>query len=126
MTECFTRIALLVFTTVGVSLGLASPSAWLRKDGVDVVAVDVAKEALPTRPPGRRPNRVPPPMHTATRLAAPLIRRRARTRARIVPTVSTRRERRMAALDRLSMTWWAASSEGELSPIAREDGTARR
>src|SRR5688500_7253086 len=51
--------------------GLASPAAWLRRDGVDVRLVDVAKERL-------RSEDVATvdlvafhlPMHTATRLAA--------------------------------------------------------
>ena len=54
--------------------GLASPAAWLRRDGVDVRLVDVAKERL-------RSEDVATvdlvafhlPMHTATRLAAPVI-----------------------------------------------------
>ena len=55
--------------------GLASPAAWLRRDGVDVRLVDIAKEPLD-------PDVVASvdlvafhlPMHTATRLAAPVIR----------------------------------------------------
>src|SRR5262245_3132944 len=54
--------------------GLASAAAWLRGAGVDVTAVDAAKEKL-------APELVASagvigfhlPMHTATRLAAPLI-----------------------------------------------------
>ena len=54
--------------------GLASPAAWLRRDGVEVVVVDLAKERL-------APEIVASadlvafhlPMHTATRLAAPVI-----------------------------------------------------
>jgi radical SAM superfamily enzyme YgiQ (UPF0313 family) len=66
--------------------GLASPAAWLRRDGVDVVLVDIAKERL-------SPDVVASadlvafhlPMHTATRLAAPVIRsvRASNRRARI-------------------------------------------
>src|SRR5688572_5297287 len=55
--------------------GLASPAAWLRRDGVEVRLVDIAKEPLD-------PDIVASvdlvafhlPMHTATRLAAPVIR----------------------------------------------------
>jgi radical SAM superfamily enzyme YgiQ (UPF0313 family) len=55
--------------------GLASPAAWLRRDGVDVRCADVAKQKLD-------PNDVATadliafhlPMHTATRLAGPVIR----------------------------------------------------
>jgi radical SAM superfamily enzyme YgiQ (UPF0313 family) len=54
--------------------GLASAAAWLREAGWDVVCVDVAKEELP-------PERIAAadlvgfhlPMHTATRLAAPIL-----------------------------------------------------
>ena len=64
--------------------GLASPAAWLEDAGVDVGCLDVARDpfrdALVT---GDAPGDVPPadlvafhlPMHTATRLAVPLIRR---------------------------------------------------
>ena len=59
--------------------GLASPAAWLRRDGIDVRAVDLAKDTLTD-------GDVTAAtfigfhlaMHTATRLASPLIRR-ART-----------------------------------------------
>jgi radical SAM superfamily enzyme YgiQ (UPF0313 family) len=55
--------------------GLASPAAWLRRDGIDVRLVDIARERL-------TPDDVAAvdlvafhlPMHTATRLAAPVIR----------------------------------------------------
>ena len=54
--------------------GLASPAAWLRREGIDVRTVDVAKETL-------EPDALALadlvafhlPMHTATRLAAPAI-----------------------------------------------------
>src|SRR5436190_11209921 len=56
--------------------GLASPAAWLRREGVEVRCVDLAKEKLP-------PDAFDDvgligfhlPMHTATRLAAPVIRK---------------------------------------------------
>jgi len=56
--------------------GLASPAAWLRREGVDVDCVDTSRERL-------EDNRITDaslvafylPMHTATRLAAPLIER---------------------------------------------------
>jgi radical SAM superfamily enzyme YgiQ (UPF0313 family) len=56
--------------------GLASPAAWLRKEGVDVQAVDVAKEKLSDEA-IRSADLIGfhLPMHTATRLAAPLIRK---------------------------------------------------
>ena len=56
--------------------GLASPAAWLRRDGVDVQCVDVAKERLPDQT-IQSADLVAfhLPMHTATRLAAPLIRK---------------------------------------------------
>ena len=55
--------------------GLASPAAWLRREGVEVRVVDAAKEKL------HADDTVDVdlvafhlPMHTATRLAAPVIR----------------------------------------------------
>ena len=56
--------------------GLASPSAWLRKAGVEVVCVDLAREKLPEDT--VRTTDVVGfflPMHTATRLALPVIDR---------------------------------------------------
>jgi radical SAM superfamily enzyme YgiQ (UPF0313 family) len=55
--------------------GLASPAAWLRREGLEVDCLDAAKDCLtPDRV--RRAHLVAfhLPMHTATRLAAPLIR----------------------------------------------------
>jgi radical SAM family protein len=56
--------------------GLASPAAWLRREGVDVRCVDLAKERLADE------SAVEAdliafhlPMHTATRLAAPVIKK---------------------------------------------------
>src|SRR5262249_44369581 len=67
--------------------GLASPAAWLRREGVDVRSVDLAKDKLP-------PDAFDDvdligfhlAMHTATRLAAPVIRkaRAANPAARVV------------------------------------------
>jgi hypothetical protein len=56
--------------------GLASPAAWLRRDGVDVTCVDLAKQRLEDDE-IRRASLVGLylPMHTATRLAAPVIDR---------------------------------------------------
>jgi radical SAM superfamily enzyme YgiQ (UPF0313 family) len=56
--------------------GLASPSAWLRDSGVDVRCVDLAKEKLPLQA-VRAADLVAfhLPMHTATRLAVPVIER---------------------------------------------------
>ena len=55
--------------------GLASPAAWLRREGIDVCLADVAKEALD---PGTLGSAdlvaFYLPMHTATRLAAPAIK----------------------------------------------------
>jgi radical SAM superfamily enzyme YgiQ (UPF0313 family) len=59
--------------------GLASPAAWLRREGIEVRQVDVSKEKL-TEEAIRSADLIAfhLPMHTATRLAGPLIRR-ART-----------------------------------------------
>ena len=59
--------------------GLASPAAWLRREGIDVDCVDTSRERL-------EDHRLAAaslvafylPMHTATRLAAPLIERARR------------------------------------------------
>ena len=55
--------------------GLASPAAWLRREGVDVRSLDLAKEKL-DREALRAADLVAfhLPMHTATRLAAPVIK----------------------------------------------------
>src|SRR5262249_20124036 len=55
--------------------GLASPAAWLRREGLDVSCVDAARERL-TPEAARHADLVAfyLPMHTATRLAAPLIK----------------------------------------------------
>src|SRR5688572_16941536 len=55
--------------------GLASPAAWLRREGVDVQLADLAREKLEAEE--IRAARLVGfhlPMHTATRLAAPVIR----------------------------------------------------
>jgi radical SAM superfamily enzyme YgiQ (UPF0313 family) len=55
--------------------GLASPAAWLRREGIDVRLIDAAKEKLqPAEVAGADLVAFYLPMHTATRLAAPLIR----------------------------------------------------
>jgi radical SAM superfamily enzyme YgiQ (UPF0313 family) len=56
--------------------GLASPAAWLKASGVEVVCADVAKERLPEEA-VRAADLVAfyLPMHTATRLALPVIDR---------------------------------------------------
>jgi radical SAM superfamily enzyme YgiQ (UPF0313 family) len=55
--------------------GLASPAAWLRREGVEVRVVDVAREKLdPAEVDGADLVAFHLPMHTATRLAAPVIR----------------------------------------------------
>ena len=55
--------------------GLASPAAWLREAGIEVTTVDLSRE--PFRPEAFTTDLVAfhLPMHTATRLALPLIRR---------------------------------------------------
>ena len=56
--------------------GLASPAAWLRRAGVDVACVDVSREPLEDEHiAGASLVAFYLPMHTATRLAAPLIDR---------------------------------------------------
>ncbi len=66
--------------------GLASPAAWLRRDGADVHLVDIARDTLPIDQ-VRRADLIAVhlPMHTATRLAVPVIRemRRANAAARL-------------------------------------------
>src|SRR6266487_1418529 len=58
--------------------GLASPAAWLRAAGWDVVCLDLAKDEFdPGRIEGAALVGFHLPMHTATRLAGPII---ARTR----------------------------------------------
>jgi radical SAM superfamily enzyme YgiQ (UPF0313 family) len=103
--------------------GLASPAAWLRRDGVDVRMVDMAKEKLPLDQ-VRRADLIAVhlPMHTATRLAAPLIEQMRR----INPTA------RLCAYGLyapLNADWLRALGvdevlggefEGELAEIARE------
>src|SRR5262245_57096826 len=55
--------------------GLASPAAWLRRDGAEVVLVDIAKDRLdPDVVASANLVAFHLPMHTATRLAAPVIR----------------------------------------------------
>jgi Radical SAM superfamily len=55
--------------------GLASPAAWLRREGIDVRSLDLAKEQLDHKA-LRSADLVAfhLPMHTATRLAAPVIK----------------------------------------------------
>src|SRR5882672_3502779 len=56
--------------------GLASPAAWLRAEGHEVTAVDVSRQPLPM-PAVEAADGIAffLPMHTATRLALPLIAR---------------------------------------------------
>ena len=64
--------------------GLASPAAWLRREGIDVRLADVAKE--PLDPEARRSADLVAfhlPMHTATRLAAPVIQQARATQLRL-------------------------------------------
>jgi radical SAM superfamily enzyme YgiQ (UPF0313 family) len=103
--------------------GLASPAAWLRRDGVDVQMVDTAKEKLPVdRVRQADLIAVHLPMHTATRLAVPLIEKMRR----INPTA------RLCAYGLyapLNADWLRALGvdevlggefEGDLAEIARE------
>ena len=55
--------------------GLASPAAWLRREGIDVDCVDTSRDAPLMRASRGRPRRVLSSMHTPTRLAAPVIAR---------------------------------------------------
>ena len=60
--------------------GLASPAAWLRADGWDVVCIDAAKQRVDERVLATAELiGFHLPMHTATRLAAPVIARVRRT-----------------------------------------------
>ena len=50
--------------------GLASPAAWLRRAGIEVLAADLSRDRLSTLPVERAPLvAFYLPMHTATRLA---------------------------------------------------------
>jgi radical SAM superfamily enzyme YgiQ (UPF0313 family) len=89
MSQCFAVRALLVSTyELGHQpFGLASPAAWLRREHVEVCCVDLAKEKLPADAfDGVALIGFHLAMHTATRLAAPVIRkaRAANPSARIV------------------------------------------
>ncbi len=56
--------------------GLASPAAWLRREGVDVQCADLSKEKLADASAAEADLiAFHLPMHTATRLAAPVIQR---------------------------------------------------
>lgn len=56
--------------------GLASPAAWLRRDGHDVATIDISRDKLPPEiVAGARLIAFYLPMHTATRLALPVIDR---------------------------------------------------
>ena len=75
--------------------GLASPAAWLRAAGWDVVCVDISRDRL-RRDAIERADVIGfhLPMHTATRLAGPVISASQGDQpvgARRAPTASTRR-----------------------------------
>src|ERR687897_3814660 len=56
--------------------GLASPAAWLRRSGADVRCIDLSREPLDTTAVARADVvAIHVPMHTATRLAVPVIER---------------------------------------------------
>src|SRR4051812_22984330 len=81
MSECRTMRALLISTyELGRQpFGLASPAAWLRRDGWTVECVDAAKEPVEDRAFGSADLiGIHLPMHTATRLAGPLIEKARR------------------------------------------------
>src|SRR5688500_18968763 len=72
-------MAVLLLSTYGMGrqpFGLASPAAWLREAGVAVTCVDLSRERLPEDA-VRAADLVGffLPMHTATRLAVPVIDR---------------------------------------------------
>lgn len=71
------RVLLLATYELGRQpFGLASPAAWLRRAGAEVSCVDTSRDALPDEE-IRRADLVAVhlPMHTATRLASPLVAR---------------------------------------------------
>lgn len=77
MTE-YTELRAVLISTYDLGrqpFGLASPAAWLRRDGVEVQVVDVARQKFNLNEvAGADLVAFHLPMHTATRLAAPLIR----------------------------------------------------
>ena len=79
MTECFTRVGALLVSTYELGhqpFGLASPAAWMRRDGVDVRTVDLTKDKLADEDLSAATFiGFHLAMHTATRLAVPVIRR---------------------------------------------------
>ena len=103
--------------------GLASPAAWLRRDGAEVRLVDIAKEHLPIEE-VRQADLIAIhlPMHTATRLAVPLIEKMRRVNA-------TARLCAYGLYAPLNADWLRAAGvddilggefEGELAAIARD------
>jgi radical SAM superfamily enzyme YgiQ (UPF0313 family) len=77
MTE-YTELRAVLISTYDLGrqpFGLASPAAWLRREGVEVQVVDAARQKLnPDEVAGADLVAFHLPMHTATRLAAPIIR----------------------------------------------------
>ena len=77
MTE-YTELRAVLISTYDLGrqpFGLASPAAWLRREGVEVQVVDAARQKLtPDDVAGADLVAFHLPMHTATRLAEPLIR----------------------------------------------------
>jgi radical SAM superfamily enzyme YgiQ (UPF0313 family) len=71
------RVALISTYELGRQpFGLASPAAWLRKRGHDVICVDTSRQRLPIEEVAQAGLvALYLPMHTATRLALPLIRK---------------------------------------------------
>ena len=71
------RVALISTYELGRQpFGLASPAAWLRRAGVDVQCIDLSREPLDAVAIARaHVVAIHVPMHTATRLAAPVIER---------------------------------------------------
>ena len=70
------RVALVATYELGRQpFGLASPAAWLRRAGVDVTCLDLSRQPFDPRVADADLVAVHLPMHTATRLAVPLITR---------------------------------------------------
>ena len=68
------RVALIATYELGRQpFGLASPAAWLRRAGIDVTCLDLSREAFDAGVAGADLVAFHLPMHTATRLAAPVI-----------------------------------------------------
>ena len=109
--------------------GLASPAAWLRREGLRRrLRRRWRRRRSPTRPAWRAPisSAFHLPMHTATRLAAPVIQQgaRAQSRGAHLRVRPVRAAQRPSGCGRSAWTTCsAASSKDELTAIARELAT---